>query len=337
MKARALTIATVAATLFAAGCVRPDKAKESSMSTELEMQHLIDIGTILDTTVPLELSIPVKNLSQRVVTVTRVSKDCSCTSVSIDKTKLQPGETAKLRVLTNLTGKGAVFIGQIVVESDSAEKVDEIQIQGRITGQIRIRPLRTALLMGDKDAPGSFTVFCDDQDGKWTYDGFSADDPNLHVDLKATSESPTTAVYAGTVTLPPAERGKYPDYSVAMVTLHFEHQRLGRKLELKLPVDLVVRRKITADPPQVTFDRTAAGQTRTVLLQSAEPIDIDSAACESPCVKPNLRWLDRKTLLVELAFDPAKLATPPRDGLACSLLFTGHAVARIPINVVAVP
>jgi hypothetical protein len=307
------------------------------MSTELEVKHFIDMGTILDTTIPLELFIPVKNRGSRTVTVTRLSKDCSCTSVSIEKMKIAPGETTNLRVSTNLSGKSALFVSEIVIESDSTEKVDEIQIKGLITGQIRIRPLRTALLMGEKDAPGSFTVFCDNQDGEWKYSGFTTDDPNLRVDLKLTSESPTTSTYAGMVTLPPEARAGYPDYSAAIVKLSFDHRRLGRKLELTLPVDLVVRRKLTTDPPRVTFDHAAAGQTRTVLVQSADAIAVDAATCESPCIKPNLRWIDKKTLLVELAFDPAQFAAQPPKDLSCSLRSGGQPVASIPINVVTVP
>jgi hypothetical protein len=326
----------------ALGCVacsrqEPAKTKAPDMSTELEMKHLVDIGTILDTTIPLELSIPIKNRGQRLVTITRVSKDCSCTSVSIDKTKLLPGETASLRVSTNLTGKKDLFIGEIVVESDATEKVDEIQIQGQITGQIRIRPLRATLLMGEKDAPGKFTVFADDQDGKWNYEGFRCDDPNLKIDLQLKSESPTTATYDGAVSLPVAARGGYPDYSTAAVRLEFSHQRLNRKLELLLPVDLVVRRRVTTDPPQVVFDHAATGQTRTVLVQSADSIAVDAVRSESPCVQPNLRRIDEKTLLVEIAFDPARFTTQSSGDLSCRLESGGKLVASIPVSVVAVP
>ena len=341
MKARWMTGLAMAAAiaLGCAACSRqePPKKETRDMSTELEMKHLVDVGTILDTTIPLELFIPIKNRSQRLVTITRVSKDCSCTSVSIDKTKLQPGETATLRVSTNLTGKTNLFIGQIVVESDASEKIDEIQLQGQITGQIRIRPLRATLLMGEKDAPGKFTVFSDDQDGKWNYEGFRCKDPNVKVDLQLKSQSPTTATYEGTVSLPAAGRGKYPDYSSTSVWLEFNHGRLGRKLDLLLPVDLVVRRRVTTDPPEVVFGHDAKDQTRTVLVQSADAIDIDAVTSGSPCVRPNLRRIDAKTLLVEIAFDPAQFASQPAQDLSCRLESGGRMIASIPVSVVAIP
>ena len=78
----------------------------------------------------------------------------------------------------------------IVVESDAVERMDEIQITGQITGQIRIRPLRTALVLGDEYAPGEFTIFCDDQNGKWNYAGFTSEDPDLVAVLRPQSTSP---------------------------------------------------------------------------------------------------------------------------------------------------
>ena len=40
------------------------------------------------------------------------------------------------------------------------------------------------LALGDKFAEGEFTVFCENQDGEWKYDGFKTDDPNIEVELK---------------------------------------------------------------------------------------------------------------------------------------------------------
>ena len=69
--------------------------------------------------------------------------------MTIDKQKLAPGETTNLRVITNLSGKTKLFTSNIVMESDAAEKVSEIEIRGQITGQIRI-----PAIAGDAGAGG---------------------------------------------------------------------------------------------------------------------------------------------------------------------------------------
>ncbi len=201
------------------------------MSTELEMTHEIDLGIILDTTKPIELFIPVKNRSERKVTIAKVSKDCSCTAVSIDKTILMPGESARVRVSTNLTGKTNLYRGEVIIESDATEKIDEIQIQGTITGQIRVRPWQSTLVLGEKYAPASFTVFSDDQNGKWKYAGFTSDDPNLRVEIASKSASPTTSTYAGTVDIPrEAARAEYANNRAgSVVSLKFVNDHLGKK------------------------------------------------------------------------------------------------------------
>jgi hypothetical protein len=97
-------------------CSRQETKETSKMSTELEMKHEIDLGVILDTTIPIQLLIPVKNRSDRPVKIFKVSKDCSCTAVSIDKTSLAPGETAHVRNGTKIrrfwdAGRG-IFRGE---------------------------------------------------------------------------------------------------------------------------------------------------------------------------------------------------------------------------------
>ena len=319
-------------------CGQDAPKKAANMSTELEMQHVIDLGVLLDTTIPLQLSIPVKNTSQRKITISKVSKDCSCTSVSIDKTVLLPGESASIAVVTNLTGKTNYYQGEVIIESDATEKIDEIQVKGRITGQIRIRPLRSAVIMGDKYAPGSFTVFCDDQTGKWKYLGFTSEDPNVHAELVLKSTSPTTSTYDGGVSIPQETARKgYPDYSVTTITLKFGNDHLGKTLELRLPVDLFIRKNVTTDPAQVTFDHATKGQKRTILVQSGDPLNVDSVTCGSSCVKSNLRWIDKKTLIVELAFDPESHQATTSQDMACDLRASGKSIASIPIHVVTIP
>ena len=330
-----VVLAIVALVIFA--CGRKETKGETKMSTELEMKHQVDLGTILDTTIPIELFLPVKNRSTRQITISRVSKDCSCTSVSIDKTVLAPGEVATIRVHSNLSGKTDRYQGEVVIESDATEKIDEIQVIGQITGQIRVRPSRTTIVMNDKYADGSFTIFCDDQNGKWKYTGFTADDPNLNVAINPQSTSPTTSTYAGIVHIPAAAQKGYPDFGTTIVKLKFENGTLKRNLELNLAVDLVIRRSITADPAQVTFDHAARDQKRTVLVQSGDAIKVDSVTCGSPCVKSSLRWIDKNTLVVELAFDPAASGEKLPDDLACDLRADGKRIASIPIHVVQIP
>ncbi len=243
-------------TLGLAGAVAALGPKDMKKQAEpdLVMKKDIDLGIILDTTSPIQLALPVTNQSSRLITIHDVAKDCSCTSVKIDKVKLAPGETATLRVVANLAGKTNLYEGNLIVESDAWEKVDQIHIHGQITGQIRIRPERVTLLMGDRAAPGSFSVFCDDQNGQWRYAGFVADDPDLAVQLHARETSLTTSVYDGTIDISSAAaRKKYADFQTSLVTLTFVNDKLGRHFDLKYGVDIAVRRAVTVDPPQVMF------------------------------------------------------------------------------------
>ena len=321
-----------------AACTRQESKEKTNVSTELEMNHQIDLGTILDTTIPIQLSIPVTNRSARKITISKLSKDCSCTAVSIDKTSLNPGETAQVRVSTNLTGKTNLYMGEVIIESDATEKIDEIQIQGRITGQIRVRPFQTTLVLGEKYTPASFTVFSDDQNGKWRYTGFTSDDPNLQVEISLKSNSPTTSIYAGTVQIPNKEaRTQYADYRQSAITLKFVNDQLGKTIELKHMVALVTRRSVTTDPVQVTFAHATGEQKRSVLVQSADAIDVDSVTCPSPCVKPSFQRIDPNTVMVQVTYFPRLLQGDFPSDISCDLHANGKMIASIPVHVVSVP
>ena len=78
-------------------------------------------------------------------------------------------------------------------------------------------------------------------------------------------------------------------------------------------------------------------QKRTILVQSGDAIDIDSAICNSPIVKSTLRRLDAKSLIVELAFHPNEKQGDFPKNLACTLKSSGKTLASIPINIVSIP
>ncbi len=303
---------------------------------ELDMKHDIDLGIILDTTMPLDLSVPITNRSTRKLTIAKVSKDCSCTTVTIEKMNLDPGETTILRVVTNLSGKTNLYSSDIIIESDAGEKLDEIHIHGRITGQIRIRPQRTTLLVGDKYAPGTFTVFCDDQNGKWKYVGFTAEDPGLRVAITEQPASPTTSTYGGIVDMDQNSGSKTPgDYRETSVTLKFVNDQLKKELQVRYPVDIAVRRNVTTDPAQITFSTDTVDQKRTIVVQSVDTIHIDSVTCNSSCVKASIRRLSENALLVELESEPGLISGDHPNGLACNLISNGKVVSSIPINIVS--
>jgi hypothetical protein len=330
---RWLTIALVLSAL--SGCVHKGI---KPMDTELEIEKNIDLGIILDTTIPIQLSIPIKNRADRTLTIQNVTKDCSCTSVKIDKLKLAPGETATLRVESNLTAKSGLYLSDIVIESDAAERIDEIQIRGRITGQIRVRPLRATILTGEQRAAGTFTIYCDDQDGKWNYAGFLSDDPNLEIRLKEKETTPTTSIYEGTVDIGQEEaRKNYPAYQQAMTRLQFRNDRLGRTFEVRLPVDVAVRRKVTIDPPQVVFCGRDAEQRRTILVQSIDAVNVDSITCASPSLTAAIRRVDKNSLTVDLVFLPAAMRGEVPATLACDLVCRGIVVGSIPVNIADFP
>ena len=332
---RRLRAVLAIAVLGVVGCGHRDAGKVSS---ELKVKKEIDLGIILDTTLPLELSIPITNRANRKLTIIKLSKDCSCTAVTIDKVSLSPGETANLHVVTNLAGKTNSFTSDIIVESDSLEKMDEIMIHGQITGQIRIRPQRATLLTGNEHVSSNFTVFCDDQNGKWKYTDFSADDSDVTVTLSQQSTSPTISIYNGLVDINPDAAGKQnTDYRESVITLNFVNEKTRKSFQLKYPVDIAVRRKLMMDPPQVTLVHTAMDQKRTILVQSEDPIHIDSVVCDSPCVKAAIRWIDTKTLIVELVSTPVSTQGDFPKNLKCNLLSGGKTIASIPVSIVNIP
>jgi hypothetical protein len=126
-----------AAVLSAMSACQHQTMKHPDTVTELEMKKDVDLGLILDTTKPLYLTIPITNRAKRTVTIQKLAKDCSCTSVKIDKFRLDPGEVATLTIVTNLTGKTNSYEGNVIIESDALERISQIRVRGRITGQIR--------------------------------------------------------------------------------------------------------------------------------------------------------------------------------------------------------
>ena len=305
---------------------------------ELELKKDIDLGLILDTTAPLEIFIPVKNISDRTITIVGLAKDCSCISVRIDKKKLEPGETATIRYSANIYGKTGRFGSDVIIESDASERFDEIQIRGQITGQIRIRPRTVTLLTGEQDSPGVFTVFCDDQDGKWNYTGYDTDNPHLQVNIREKATSPTTSTYDGVVTIAPGWAiGVRDAFAEAGVTLKFRNDRLGRSLNVILSVQIGVRRKITVDPARVVFIGRNGEQKRTVLVQSGEEIKVDTARCSSPCIEAIIRHVNPKALAIDLVLQPTLVHRDVPENLECDLLSDGKMVGTVPIHVIEIP
>ena len=318
------------------GCVNKTTMKPTD--SDLEIKKDIDLGIIVDSTSPLQLSIPIKNRADRTITIQRISKDCSCMSVKIDKLKLAPGETATISVVTNIATKSGLYLSSIVVESDAVEKIDEIQIRGQITGQIRVRPLRATILTGEQRAPGAFTIFCDDQDGRWNYTGFASKDPNLEIQLKEKETTPTTSVYEGTVDFRTEDvRKNYTAYGETLTTLNFQNNHLGKTFKINLPVDIAVRRSVTVDPPQVVFIAKGADQKRTLLVQSVQPLSIDAVRCASPCVTTAIHRIDPKALTVDLTFLPALAKGEAPGSVACELMSDGKTIGSVPINIVEIP
>jgi hypothetical protein len=326
-----------AAVLSAMSACQHQTMKHPDTVTELEMKKDVDLGLILDTTKPLYLTIPITNRAKRTVTIQKLAKDCSCTSVKIDKFRLDPGEVATLTIVTNLTGKTNSYEGNVIIESDALERISQIRVRGRITGQIRIRPARATVLMGDEHAPCAFSVFRDDQDGSWRYAGFSSDDPNLTVVLKRRETSPTTSVYEGTVDLVPgATRKTYSNFQTVPVILNFVNDHLGRHLDLKYGVDLAVRRRVAIDPPQVTFLAGQGEQRRRVTVQSVAALSVDAAQCTSSTIRAAIHRISPQTISVQLVYYPEAAAEAVTQNLVCELKSDGKIIGNVPISIVEI-
>jgi len=302
--------------------------------TDLEIKKDIDLGIILDSTIPMRVAIPIKNRADRPITVQKLSKDCSCTALKIDKLVIGPGETATLTVVTNLAGKSGLYLSDIVVESDAKEKIDEIQIRGQITGQIRVRPMRATIVTGDECAPGAFTIYCDDQNGKWNYAGFTSEDPNLQVCLKEKESTATTSIYEGTIDIGNAQaRPQYASYKETLARLEFKNDHLGKSFMINLPVDIAVRQKVVVDPPRVVFMANGGEQRRTVLLQSQEALRLDAARCGSPHIRTVFHQIAPKVVSVDVFFDPAAKGTIT-DNIPCDLIVEDKLVGSFSIHII---
>ena len=324
--------ATVLAATILIGCVHKDMKPTES---ELELKKDIDLGLILDTTLPLELFIPIKNTSNRVITIHNVAKDCSCISVKLDKWKLQPGEVATLRYSANIGGRTDRFASDVVIESDAHERFDEIVIRGLITGQIRVRPSIVTVLTGAQESPGKFTVFCENQSGQWSYKGFESDNSDLHVELHPASSSPTTSIYDGTIAFPADWNKKAKiDYLNSSVTLNFRNNRLERDLKVHIPVEVSARRKITIDPPAATFLARGGTQTRAILVQSAQALAVDKARCSSHGMSAVIHPINSHAVRIELEFVSPSTDKEPAQSSTCDLLSGGKTVVSVPIEVV---
>jgi len=322
-------------TLLATGCVRKSM---HVMDTELAMQKDIDVGLLLDTTQPLQLSVPIKNVSDRTITIQKLTKDCSCTSVHIDQYRLEPGQSGTLHIVSNLTGKSGRYMSAIVVESDAAEKIDEIQIRGRITGQVRIRPDSGTILTGDQSVPASFTVYSDNQDGKWQYTGYTCDVPGLDVRLVEGETTPITTVYKGIAEIKsdgPKNVGAI--YKRTLARLKFHNAHLGKDMEINYPVEIAMRRVVAVDPAQVTFLGGESDQERTVVVQSSDALGIDAAQCAFSCIQAAVSRVDSRTMTIDLTYRPKLAQGNLPDKLSCELMSGGKTIGSIPINIFAVP
>jgi hypothetical protein len=122
-------------------------------------------------------------------------------------------------------------------------------------------------------------------------------------------------------------------YRVAMITFKFTNDYLHKNWEFHFPVDIVVRRKVMVEPTQVAFSRDIEGQKRTVLVQSLDPIAVDSVTCDSTCVKTALHRLDDKNLIVEITYLQGALHGDAPKDLACQLLSGGKVVESIPVSI----
>jgi hypothetical protein len=327
----------IALVLALAGVAAVSHKTMKQAEYELDMKKDVDLGIILDTTSPVQLALPIINRSTRVITITDIAKDCSCTSVKIDRLKLAPGETATLRIVANLAGKTDLYQSNLIVESDAIEKIDQIHLHGLITGQIRIRPGRVTVLTGDQQTPGAFSIFCDDQNGKWRYTGFVADDPHLVVQLKPRETSPTTSVYDGTVDIASdAARQNYGTFQTALVTLTFINDKLGRRFDLKYGVDVAMRRNVTVDPPQVMFLCDGTEQRRTLLVQSPQAFSIDAAHCSTPGIRATVHRVNAKAVKIDLLYQPSLASGRGLENVACELLSGGKTIGNVPINIVEI-
>jgi hypothetical protein len=155
--------------------------------------------------------------------------------------------------------------------------------------------------------------------------------------LKTRPSSPTTTTYEGIVKIHlDVARKQDTDYRVTLITLTFVNDQLRKTLLLKYPVDVVVRRKLTMDPPQVLFTSDGPDQKRAILVQGENAIQVDSVRCVASSVRATVRSMDEKTLIVEIAFLPRSVHGDLPKSLTCDLLSSGKTIASIPVNIIEI-
>jgi len=270
-------------------------------SPELAVKKTIDVGLVSYDSAPLSFNIPITNKSGRQISISRLSKDCSCTSLALDRSTLGPGDTAFLHVDINLTGKSGKFYSQLVIQSDSREKLTEIQIQGQVIGQIRIRPERGSLFIGRNAKPAYFTVYCDEENGNWKYLGCDSSLPDLIVTLNRATKSPIASVYNAVANLRSNNTDWIQkDYYENIITLHFYNESMKKTLDIKFPIDCVTRKQYSVQPAVVLFDSSTIAQSRRVLVQAEDAFTIDSIQCNAAFLTYKIKQINDKSCLIDI-------------------------------------
>ena len=72
----------------------------------------------------------------KAASITRVYSDCGCTSASYPREPLMPGDTARIEVSFNPSGRPAGYFTKLVrVRSNASAKPHRLYIKGRIAGK----------------------------------------------------------------------------------------------------------------------------------------------------------------------------------------------------------
>lgn len=80
-----------------------------------------------------EREVSVKNTSQQTVRVEEVSASCSCTIPRLDKTTLEPGQTASLILMINPALAQDRFNISVSVAYEGRPEIDTLQLSGRLS------------------------------------------------------------------------------------------------------------------------------------------------------------------------------------------------------------
>lgn len=272
-----------ASIVFLCGSVFADQFTDQMMST-----RKIDFGVIA-TGSEVPKFIEIKNVHNETYQIAEVKTSCSCAKASIDKTILQPGETALISVQMNTRNFRQRKDSNVIILFN-APRFTEVRVP--VTAYIRTDVVFTPGLVqfGDVEAGTEGTAVVDIAyagRSDWDIDNIKITNKNLTATLEPVGQRIGGQVnYKLTMKLSEGARAGRIRDMITIVT----NDRTNPNVPLL--VDGVVTPDIMIMPPVVNVGAVSPGQTKIskIVVRGKKPFQIEDIDCAdmADCFKADL-------------------------------------------------